>query len=193
MMLAYSELQGHEDYCGSRTEPCETCGRYIMVRDAEIHRESNCEYPAVDQKSDSESSTGARFDWIGGERDFPGALGNFFGAGMFRTDADLPDPIQEMLQNPHCDLPDLASLLRQMGYRRPSSGVTLPDDTFFGHRLRPFHNNSSPPPYIDHNNVDDRHASDSHVTPETLSTFPDHVSVSSDDDDGMLSPELLEK
>ena len=190
-MLAYSELVEHEDYCGSRTEPCETCGRYVMVRDAEIHHETNCEYPAVDQKNEGESSTAARFDWIGGEHDFPGAFGSLFGPGMFQTHADLPDPVREMLENHHCDLPGLKNVFHQMGYRGPSSGVSLPDSTFFGHRLRPFVDDAPPPPYIDDNNANNRHADESRMTPETQSAFADHVSVSSDDDDGMLYPVLL--
>ena len=32
------QLQEHEDYCGSRTEQCEECGDFVMLRDWEKHQ-----------------------------------------------------------------------------------------------------------------------------------------------------------
>ena len=191
MMLAFSELREHEDYCGSRTEPCVACGRYVMVRDAEIHRETNCQYPAVDQKNESESSAAdaaTGFDWIGGERDFRGHFGALFGAGMFGMRNNLPEHIREMLESRQGDLSDLENVFGGMRFCGTSSRVPRPEDAFFGHRLRPFVDD--PPPYIDHSNADDTHADDSRVTPEIQGTFTDHISVDSDDDDDGMCPVL---
>lgn len=38
MSLKFIDLFDHEHACGSRTEPCEKCGNYIMIRDAPTHR-----------------------------------------------------------------------------------------------------------------------------------------------------------
>jgi len=189
MMLAYIELQEHEDYCGSRTELCVTCSRYVMVRDAEIHRETNCEYPAVEQKNESESSTAdaaGRFNWMGDEHDFPHPFSRLFGPGMFGMHNDFPEHVREMLENHQSDRSGLENVFRRMGYYDASSGVSRPGYPFTGHRLRPFLDDP-PPPYINHNNADDTHADDSHVTRERQNMPVDHISVSSDDDDDGMS------
>ncbi|XP_070572288.1 TRAF-type zinc finger domain-containing protein 1-like isoform X2 [Ptychodera flava] len=45
--MAYSELSNHQDFCGTRTEPCTNCGRYIMLKDLQRHEDSLCQYPEV--------------------------------------------------------------------------------------------------------------------------------------------------
>jgi len=40
----FSEFYDHERVCGSRTELCERCLKYIMLRDKEQHDTSNCKY-----------------------------------------------------------------------------------------------------------------------------------------------------
>ena len=37
----------HKDFCGSRTDPCPLCSRYIFFRDKARHEESVCQYPEV--------------------------------------------------------------------------------------------------------------------------------------------------
>ena len=32
----------HEDYCGSRTEKCEVCGEYIMLKNFDSHNKNDC-------------------------------------------------------------------------------------------------------------------------------------------------------
>ena len=34
-------LAEHENYCGSRTEKCEQCGEFIMLKNFDIHINSN--------------------------------------------------------------------------------------------------------------------------------------------------------
>jgi len=193
MMLAYSDLQEHEDYCGSRTEPCATCGRYIMVRDAEVHQETNCQYRVVEQKNGSDSSAAdvaAGIDWIGGQHDFPFHFGGLSGHSMFNTRNDLPDRIRQMLESNQHDLPYLENVFGGMDFCGTSSGVLRPEGAFIGHRLRPFRDDP-PPPYIDDNDADERDG-ERHVIQETQATLADHISVSSDDDDdGMSSPVLV--
>ena len=43
--LPFDELKGHTDYCGTRTEQCENCQSYIMLKDQAKHEDTNCEYP----------------------------------------------------------------------------------------------------------------------------------------------------
>lgn len=35
--MSFSELNNHEVYCGSRTEPCETCKKFVMIKDIPSH------------------------------------------------------------------------------------------------------------------------------------------------------------
>ena len=37
----------HVEYCGSRTESCALCGRFVKLRDCKLHEESNCTMPPV--------------------------------------------------------------------------------------------------------------------------------------------------
>ena len=46
LQLPLSELQSHVDYCGTRTEPCPTCGQFVMLKDQLQHETSACQYPA---------------------------------------------------------------------------------------------------------------------------------------------------
>lgn len=175
-MLANSELTEHEDYCGSRTEPCETCGRYIMVRDVEIHQQTNCEYPPVEQKNRTESSADAAagFNYIG-DNDFNSHVGGLFGRSMLHP--DLPDHVREMLENQRCDLPFLEGMFGRMGIhgRRPVNPL-------FGDRFRPSFGDP-PPPYHSDNNADDARANDGHASVEEQNIHTDNTTVGSDDDD----------
>lgn len=40
------DLPEHEDYCGSRTEKCPKCQRFISIKDFAAHTSSNCAFPA---------------------------------------------------------------------------------------------------------------------------------------------------
>jgi len=39
------ELPAHEEYCGSRTEKCPKCQRFVALRDLNQHARSRCTYP----------------------------------------------------------------------------------------------------------------------------------------------------
>lgn len=45
LMVKASELDEHQEYCGTRTEVCETCHRCIMYKDLPQHIGTNCKYP----------------------------------------------------------------------------------------------------------------------------------------------------
>ena len=171
MMLAHSELIKHEDYCGSRTEACETCGRYIMVRDAEIHRETNCEYPAVEQKDDSEA--------------FDSDFADHFSGGSFGHSLllhDLQHRVHEMMNSHGSDLPHLEDMFSQMGFHGATSGLLRPDDSLFLNMLASSVDDP-PPPYFHDNAAADTHANDGHVTPVERNIPTDNIIISSDDDD----------
>ena len=189
MMLAYSELSGHEEYCGSRTEPCVFCGRYVMVREVEIHRQTNCEYPDVRQKNESEPSA-AGFNW-NGERDFDDHFPGPFGYSMLHR--GLSARMREMLEDHHCDLSHLEDVFGQMAFRDTRPTDSGPEDPFFGVRLRsPI--DDPPPPYLYDNNADDALANGRHVMPEERNPSVgsgDHVGY--DDDEGKSFSVLFKK
>ena len=48
--IAFSELTSHVEYCGSRTEKCEMCDRYVQKKDLELHLQTGCQYPVKEEK-----------------------------------------------------------------------------------------------------------------------------------------------
>ena len=49
--MPFSEINGHQDYCGTRTERCTRCSQYIMVKDQARHDDTNCAYPTPKPKN----------------------------------------------------------------------------------------------------------------------------------------------
>ena len=47
MDMDFKNMTEHKDFCGSRTDPCPLCNRYIFFRDKALHEDSNCQYPKV--------------------------------------------------------------------------------------------------------------------------------------------------
>jgi hypothetical protein len=39
------DIPDHEDYCGSRTEKCSKCSKFISIKDFQQHSQSNCQFP----------------------------------------------------------------------------------------------------------------------------------------------------
>ena len=60
--LPHVEMEAHEDYCGSRTECCPKCKRYIQIRDHDQHEITDCAYPEQKPPTHQTSSRGALFD-----------------------------------------------------------------------------------------------------------------------------------
>jgi hypothetical protein len=52
----------HQEYCGSRTAPCDTCGRYVTLRIMPAHLRSNCTFPAAPTPSSSNSNSNNQLD-----------------------------------------------------------------------------------------------------------------------------------
>ena len=48
--LPFAKIQEHKDFCGSRTELCSLCKRYIQLKDLDVHVAMKCEYPEVQPK-----------------------------------------------------------------------------------------------------------------------------------------------
>jgi hypothetical protein len=44
------ELPAHEEYCGSRTEKCAKCQRFVSMKDHAQHVQTNCKYPPVPEE-----------------------------------------------------------------------------------------------------------------------------------------------
>ena len=50
LQLQFSELTSHIEYCGSRTEKCDLCNRFIQKKDFEEHMNTGCQYPVKEEK-----------------------------------------------------------------------------------------------------------------------------------------------
>lgn len=50
LQLPFSELTSHVEYCGSRTDKCDICDRFIQKKDFEAHVDSGCQYPVKEEK-----------------------------------------------------------------------------------------------------------------------------------------------
>ena len=172
-MLAYSELTTHEDYCGSRTEPCGMCDRYIMLRDIEVHRQTNCAFPFVEQKNKTESSSVGALDW---NRDFGHPFGGPLGYSILPH--DLPEHMLEMPVVSHLQDVFRPMVLRDIRHEESKSEAPL-----FGVRLRQ-PNDEPPPPYRlygnNGNNTGNAHAIGRPVVREERDS-PDYSDY---DDDG---------
>ena len=48
--LPFSEMAAHVEYCGSRTDKCEKCNRYVQKKDLEEHLSNDCNFPATKQE-----------------------------------------------------------------------------------------------------------------------------------------------
>lgn len=48
--LPFSELTSHVEYCGSRTEKCDNCDRFVQKKDFEMHTDTGCQYPVKKEK-----------------------------------------------------------------------------------------------------------------------------------------------
>lgn len=47
--LPKTELEEHEDYCGSRTDKCIECGQLVMFKDKDMHYISNHSFAKLNQ------------------------------------------------------------------------------------------------------------------------------------------------
>ena len=47
LSLDFDKLNEHVEYCGTRTEKCDKCLRYVQTKDRTRHETSNCEYPTI--------------------------------------------------------------------------------------------------------------------------------------------------
>ena len=47
LMLDSDKIKSHIEFCGTRTELCTKCSRYIKIKDFNQHESSNCAYPII--------------------------------------------------------------------------------------------------------------------------------------------------
>ena len=57
LSLDFDKFQEHLNFCGSRTELCSLCSRYIQLKDKSKHETSNCKYPEVVKVPKQESAS----------------------------------------------------------------------------------------------------------------------------------------
>lgn len=64
-------MDDHLSYCGTRTDLCDLCGRYIQLKDLERHNSSGCIYPEsiknkpkriIENRDDNNYYAGALYD-----------------------------------------------------------------------------------------------------------------------------------
>jgi len=135
------------------------CGRYIMIRDVDIHRETNCEYPAVQQKTEAEDAA-ARFDGFTESNLDSGHFHELLRGHMLHS--DLSQHMLQMLEKRGSE-PPLEDLFGEMGFGVTNSGIFRPSAE------------DPPPPY---SAVEGMYVRDGHVRQEEQNT------VAHDDDDG---------
>lgn len=54
--LPFAKIAEHKDFCGSRTEHCPKCMRYIQIKDQDMHDISECQLPEVQSQPKSKPS-----------------------------------------------------------------------------------------------------------------------------------------
>lgn len=50
--LTFQDLQGHVEYCGSRTEKCEKCGQFVMKKGQAFHDATKCGSVLTEEKEE---------------------------------------------------------------------------------------------------------------------------------------------
>lgn len=49
LTLPFSKMSSHVEYCGSRTQNCDACHRFIQIKDFTEHENSGCQYPIKEE------------------------------------------------------------------------------------------------------------------------------------------------
>lgn len=49
LALPFSKMASHIEYCGSRTEKCDACDRFIQMKDFTEHENTGCQYPVREE------------------------------------------------------------------------------------------------------------------------------------------------
>lgn len=57
LQLPFCKLTTHVDYCGSRTEKCDVCDRFIQKKDFEMHVETGCQHPVKEKRKKTPPQT----------------------------------------------------------------------------------------------------------------------------------------
>jgi len=57
LMLDSDKIEDHIEFCGTRTELCTKCSRYIKIKDFNQHESSNCAYPIIVERLRPDVST----------------------------------------------------------------------------------------------------------------------------------------
>lgn len=57
LQLPFCKLTTHVDYCGSRTEKCDVCDRFIQKKDFEMHVETGCQHPVKEERKKTPPQT----------------------------------------------------------------------------------------------------------------------------------------
>ena len=51
LTLPFNKMASHAEYCGSRTEKCDICDKFIQMKDLTEHVNTGCQYPPVKEES----------------------------------------------------------------------------------------------------------------------------------------------
>lgn len=55
--LPFSEMKSHKDFCGSRTQLCEKCNKYVLHKDLEDHLNNDCQAELPTRKNNAAASS----------------------------------------------------------------------------------------------------------------------------------------
>ncbi|XP_071092778.1 TRAF-type zinc finger domain-containing protein 1-like [Haliotis cracherodii] len=110
--LPRCDVNSHQDYCGTRTEPCPKCAQFIMKKDLLQHEASNCDYPAPKPTTNGHEEDRDRDRFV----DFPEYGYEFADAGF--DNAFAMDELSRMMENTRMQ-GTLNSQLDIPGFGRP--------------------------------------------------------------------------
>ena len=51
LTLPFNKMSSHVEYCGSRTEKCDICDKFIQMKDLTEHVNTGCQYPPIKEES----------------------------------------------------------------------------------------------------------------------------------------------
>ena len=51
LTLPFNKMSSHVEYCGSRTEKCDICERFVQMKDLTEHVNTGCQYPPIKEES----------------------------------------------------------------------------------------------------------------------------------------------
>lgn len=92
LSLPFNKMSSHVEYCGSRTQKCDACDRFIQMKDLAEHENSGCQYPIKEESKQPPQSkprheifSGVPIDIFHGMGEIDSPEAEYFGFNPFAT------------------------------------------------------------------------------------------------------------